>query len=166
MDMIAVITSVIQNAFQTPTAPRNLLSKNAAGMITTTYRQREISKEGVPFPSPSNAPEEVTETAETINPAPMMRKAVSPGLDRRFGVGKQPYQLAGDQQTYRGSKHHNDTAHAQNNLINLADSFVLPCTVVIADQGAHPLHNAIRRKIDEGLQFVIDPQNQNIHFGR
>mgnify|MGYP000113947879 FL=1 len=66
------------NAFQTPTAPKNLLSKNAAGMMTTTYRQREISKEGVPFPSPSNAPEDVTETAETINPAPMMRKAVSP----------------------------------------------------------------------------------------
>lgn len=76
--MIAVIASVIQNAFQTPTAPKNLLSKNAAGMMTTTYRQREISKEGVPFPSPSNAPEDVTETAETINPAPMMRKAVSP----------------------------------------------------------------------------------------
>ena len=77
-EMTAEITSVIQNAFQTPTAPKNLLSKNAAGMMTTTYRQREISKEGVHFPSPSNAPEDVTETAETINPAPMMRKAVSP----------------------------------------------------------------------------------------
>lgn len=37
--------------------------------------------------------------------------------------------------------------------------------VVIADQRAHPLHNAIRRQIDEGLQFVIDPQNQDIHLG-
>ena len=77
-EMTAAITSVIQNAFQTPTAPKNLLSKNAAGMITTTYRQSEISNEGVPFPSHSWAPEEVTETAETIKPAPMMRKAVSP----------------------------------------------------------------------------------------
>ena len=76
--MIAVITSVIQNAFQTPTAPKSLLSKNAVGIITTTYRQREISKEGVPFPGPSNAPEEVTETDETIKPAPMIRRAVSP----------------------------------------------------------------------------------------
>lgn len=73
--MIAVIASVIQNAFQTPTAPKSLLSKNATGIITTTYRQREISNEGVPFPSPSNAPEDVTETAETINPAPMIRSA-------------------------------------------------------------------------------------------
>ena len=71
--MTAAITSVTQNACQTPTAPKSLLSQNAAGRMTTTYRQREISKEGVPFLSPSNAPEEVTETAETINPAPMMR---------------------------------------------------------------------------------------------
>ena len=76
--MIAVIASVIQNAFQTPTAPKILLSKNAVGMITTTYRQSEISNEGIPFPSPYNAPEDVTETAETIKPDPMMRKAVSP----------------------------------------------------------------------------------------
>ena len=40
-----------------------------------------------------------------------------------------------------------------------------PRAVVIADQGAHPLHNAIRWKIDKCLQFVIDSQNQNIHFG-
>lgn len=50
--MIAVIASVIQNAFQTPTAPKSLLSKNAVGMITTTYRQSEISNEGVPFQVP------------------------------------------------------------------------------------------------------------------
>ena len=76
--MTAAITSVTQNACQTPTAPKSLLSQNAAGRMTTTYRQREISKEGAPFLSPSNAPQEVTETAETINPAPMMRRAVSP----------------------------------------------------------------------------------------
>ena len=76
--MIAVIASVIQNAFQTPTAPKMLLSKNAVGMITTTYRQSEISNEGMPFPSPSSAPEDVTETAETIKPAPMIRRAVFP----------------------------------------------------------------------------------------
>ena len=42
---------------------------------------------------------------------------------------------------------------------------MFPRAVVIADQGAHPLHNAIRWKIDKCLQFVIDSQNQNIHFG-
>ena len=76
-----------------------------------------------------------------------------PGPDRRFCVSKQPLQLAGDQQAYHCPKHHNNTAHAQNDLINLADPFVLPRTVVIADQETHPLHNAIRRKIDKCLQL-------------
>ena len=77
-------------------------------------------------------------------------------MNRRFCVGKQPHQLSGDQQTYYCPKHHNDATHAQNDLINLADPFVLPRAVVIANQGAHPLHNAIRWQIDKGLQFVID----------
>ena len=68
-----------------------------------------------------------------------------PGLDRRFCVGKQPHQLAGNQQAYRGPKHHNDTVHAQDDLINLTDPFTLARAVVIADQRAHPLHNALRR---------------------
>ena len=74
--MFAVIASVIQYAFQTPTAPKMLRSKNAVGMITTTYRQSELSNEGMPFPSPSSAPEDVTETAETIKQAPIIRRAV------------------------------------------------------------------------------------------
>ena len=45
--MIAVIASVIQNAFQTPTAPKMLLSKNAVGMITTTTKTEE-NKDDVP----------------------------------------------------------------------------------------------------------------------
>ena len=80
-------------------------------------------------------------------------------------MGKQPHQLAGNQQAYRGPKHHNDTVHAQDDLINLTDPFTFARAVVIADQRAHPLHNAIRRQIDEGLQFVIDSQNQDIHLG-
>ena len=41
--MIAVIASVIQNAFQTPTAPKNLLSKNAVvlGLVTTKRPELE-----------------------------------------------------------------------------------------------------------------------------
>ena len=72
-------------------------------------------------------------------------------MNRRFCVGKQPHKLAGDQKAYYCSKYHNDTAHAQDDLINLTDPFVLARAVVIADQGAHPLHNAIRRQIDESL---------------
>ena len=70
--------SATQNAFHTPTGPNSRLSKNAAGRMTTMYRHREITSEGVPLPSPSSAPEAVTETAETKKPALMMRSAVSP----------------------------------------------------------------------------------------
>ena len=72
-------------------------------------------KEGVPFPSPSNAPEEVTETAETINPAPMMRKAVSPAWIVASVWVNSPISWPGISRHIAGSKHHNDTAHAQNN---------------------------------------------------
>ena len=37
-----------------------------------------MMSEGVPMPSPSSAPEEVTDTAETMKPALMMRSAVAP----------------------------------------------------------------------------------------
>ena len=67
--MTAEITSVIQNAFQTPTAPKNLLSQKRSRDDDHYIPAKGISKEGVPFPSPSSAPEDVTETAETINPA-------------------------------------------------------------------------------------------------
>lgn len=76
--MTAVIASAAQNAFQTPAAPKNLLSKNAVGMMMIMYLHREIINDCSPFPNPSNAPEEVTETAETTKPAAMIRRAVSP----------------------------------------------------------------------------------------
>ena len=76
--MTAVMNSVIQNAFQTPTGPMILHKSEAAGMMMNRYRNSEIMRDWVPFPSPSNAPEDVTETADTINPALMMRRAVCP----------------------------------------------------------------------------------------
>ena len=47
-------------------------------MMTTTYRSREMTRDGVPFPIPSRAPEEVKETAETINPRLIRCRAVTP----------------------------------------------------------------------------------------
>ena len=37
-------------------------------MISTTYLDNEISRDGTPFPSPSSAPQAVTDTAEKIYP--------------------------------------------------------------------------------------------------
>lgn len=67
-----------QKAYHTPFAPISRLSRNAAGMIRTTYRSSEIYREGVPFPSPSRAPQQVTETADTMKPRLMMCRAVTP----------------------------------------------------------------------------------------
>ena len=73
--MTAVMNSVIQNAFQTPTGPMARHKKAAAGIMMNRYRNSEMMRDRVPFPSPSNAPEDVTETADTIKPALMMRRA-------------------------------------------------------------------------------------------
>ena len=66
---MAVTASVTQNACQIPTTPNIRLN---------IYRQSEINKDGIPLPNPSNAPDEVTDTAETINPVHIILNAVSP----------------------------------------------------------------------------------------
>ena len=63
------------NAYQTPSGPANRLNKNAAGMITTTYLASEIYKDCFPFPSPSNAPQQETDTADTMKPRLIMCSA-------------------------------------------------------------------------------------------
>ena len=76
--MTAVTVSVIQKACQTPAAPRMRHRRNADGMIMAAYLHREMSSDWNPFPIPSSAPADVTETAETTKPALMMRSAVFP----------------------------------------------------------------------------------------
>ncbi len=41
----------------------------AAGIMTATYLNIDIISEGIPLPSPSSAPDTVTDTEDTINPA-------------------------------------------------------------------------------------------------
>ena len=61
-EITAVISSVTQNAFQTPFASNARLSRNAAGIITTMNLHSEIISDGTPLPSPSSEPEAVTDT--------------------------------------------------------------------------------------------------------
>ena len=74
----ADINSVKQKAYHTPSAPANRLNRYAAGMMTAAYRSNEINRDGYPFPRPSNAPEQVMETADITNPRLMICKAVIP----------------------------------------------------------------------------------------
>ena len=64
----AVINSAIGKASHTPNAPAALLIRNAAGIITTIYLERDMYKEAVPFPRPSRVPDAVIDTAETMKP--------------------------------------------------------------------------------------------------
>ena len=73
-------SSATQKACQTPTAPKNRLKINAAGIIITIYLQREITSEGKPLLSPSRAPQDVTDTADTTKPALIILKAVAPSF--------------------------------------------------------------------------------------
>ena len=47
-------------------------------MITTTYLQSDIINDGIPFLSPSNAPQQMTDTDEAINPILITFNAVIP----------------------------------------------------------------------------------------
>ena len=49
-------------------------------MITIIYLNKEITSDWVPLPSPSNAPEAVTETADGINPMLIILSAAVPSL--------------------------------------------------------------------------------------
>lgn len=77
-EIAAVTASVIQNACHTPTAPIKRLTMNAAGMITTTYLHNEMISECTPFPRPSSAPLQITDTDEAMKPRLMTLSATLP----------------------------------------------------------------------------------------
>lgn len=48
--------------------------------MITTYLDSDMNSDGIPLPSPSKAPEHVTETADTAKPQLMYLRAVTPIL--------------------------------------------------------------------------------------
>ena len=74
----AVANSVIPNAYQIPEAPKIRLKINAVGIMMIVYLHSEMIRDGVPFPSPSSAPELVMDTEETKNPRLIIRSAIPP----------------------------------------------------------------------------------------
>ena len=74
----AASTSVSQKACHTPSAPSQLHSSAASGMMKITYRHSAMTSDSAPLPSHSSAPEAVVETAEITKPILMMRSAVCP----------------------------------------------------------------------------------------
>lgn len=92
---MAVANSVIQNACHTPTASKNRLKIKATGIINKAYRSKEITKEGVPIPNPSSAPQEMIEMEETINPMLIILRAVLPAAIVSAFVENSPINRSG-----------------------------------------------------------------------
>ena len=86
-------TSVIQNAFHTPVGPVSLQRKNASGSIIAINLHRDIISDGMPMPSPSSAPDEVTDTAEITKPIQIRRSAVFAYGDSVSVFREKPYEL-------------------------------------------------------------------------
>ncbi len=42
---------------------------------------------------------------------------------------------------------------------------MLFCTVVVADEGAHSLHDAVGGQIEESLELIVDAQHHHIALG-
>ena len=78
MDMSDATVSLIQNACHTPLAPKNLDNTQDTGMMTMIQRSAEITRDGFPFPRPSNTPQTMTEMEEMTNPLLMICNAEEP----------------------------------------------------------------------------------------
>ena len=63
------------------------------------------------------------------------------------------------------ARRHDDGAHAEGELVELRYPGVLLRAVVVADEGAHPLHDAADGQVKEGLELVVDAQHHHIALG-
>ena len=86
----------------------------------------------------------------------------APGCNR-FGVlRKQPDQFGRDQPAQRGSHRHDAGRKRKRHTVDLLHARMLPRPVVITDDRAHALHDAVGRKVQKGLQLVVYAQHKNI----
>ncbi len=68
----------------------------------------------------------------------------------------------GDGQAEDGANGHDGGAQAQRQVVEPGDAAMLPCTVVIADQWTHSLHDAVGGQVQKGLEFVVDAKNRDV----
>lgn len=125
-----------------------------------------MTSDSAPLPRPSSAPEEVVDTAETTKPRQMMRRAVLADGDG-FGVGgEQLHQRAGSEQADDRARSHDGSTHDEGEFVELFHAGVLFGTVIVANERAHTLHDAVGGQIQEGLQLVVNAQHHHVALGK
>lgn len=83
-------------------------------------------------------------------------------LDRGWICGKHPHELSRNSQADDGSDQHDHTTHTECDVVDLFYTFMFSGSIVISDYRTHSLYDPTCRKIQEGLQFVVDSENHNI----
>ena len=73
------------------------------------------------------------------------------GFHRLRGRGKEPHERLRGHQTAKGARCHDGGAQDEGDLVEPAYPFVLPGTVVVADEGTHSLHDAVGGQVEECL---------------
>lgn len=73
------------------------------------------------------------------------------GFHRLRGRGKEPHERLRGCQTAKGARCHDGGAQDEGDLVEPAYPFMLPGTVVVADEGTHSLHDAVGGQVEECL---------------
>ena len=79
--------------------------------------------------------------------------------------GEQPDELAGDQPAQNGAHRHDAGRKGERHTVDLFHPGGFFCAVIVADHRPHTLDDPVGGQIQEGLQFVIHAQHQNIDLG-
>ena len=78
-------------------------------------------------------------------------------------VGEEAGKRTGEAQADDHAQTHDDGRQRQSGAEDLADTGIFFCAIVVADDGADTLYDAVGRQIDKGLQFIVDAQDENVH---
>ena len=145
--MTAVMNSVIQNAFQTPTGPM--------------ARRCRDNDEQVPEQRDDEGPGSLPKPLQCARGCDRNSGYNKTGADDAQGclscqdcfrvIREQSNQLPGRCQACHGSQKHYDTAHTQCHIVYFLNPSVFPSAKIITDKGAHSLDNPIGREIKERL---------------
>ena len=74
----AAAVSVIQKVFHTVWMPSVFVSRNAMGMLKSTYLSAEMMRDCGPFPSASRAPADTMDSEDMTKPKQIVLRAGTP----------------------------------------------------------------------------------------